>query len=371
MFRALLINQFWGRLALYGFLAVILAAFGIFLGHAQVSVIENRVEQEAAQNTYAAQTRVFEATRIAQTQAEEAREQLRKQELAEASKPTPTPTPSPTPTPTPTPTATPTPKPSPRATPTPTPSANPNSGGTSASTTWSKYYTNIFTTDRGTFSGSVMQFELGPGKVKVITDTAADTECLDNCPVKPVADYVTRFNGIAGVNGTYFCPSDYSSCNGQLNSFIYKIFNPRLGRAINRENGSWEQMPLIAFDAVGNWRYFDHWYDIAGSSFPFYSGINHSPRLIVSGAISITEGELDSKQKTKATRAAFGLKGMTLYVVHISNATILDLASVMKALNTDYALNLDAGGSSAFYYNGKYRLGPGRQVPNAMIFVEQ
>ncbi len=360
------------RLVLYSIPSLLLLGTVVLLGSLQVSQAKQAEELQRREFSYASSIRGLQATRIAkeQTQAAQLAEQQRLIKEALAATPTPTPTPEPTPAPTPTPTpkatAKATPKPTPK--PTPAPTAAPS---VSASTTHSRYYTSNFVTDRGTFSGHVMQFELGPGKVKVITDTAADTECLDQCPTLSVGDYVKRFGGIAGVNGTYFCPPDYSTCNGQINTFIYKIFNPRLGRAINRENGSWEWEPLVAFDSVGNWRYFNHWYDISGSTFDFYSGINHSPRLVVNSQNVAEQQSLDSKQKSKATRAAFGLKGMTLYVVHVSNASIVDLASVMMSLGSEYALNLDAGGSSGLYYNGKYKVGPGRTVPNAIVFVEQ
>jgi exopolysaccharide biosynthesis protein len=43
----------------------------------------------------------------------------------------------------------------------------------------------------------------------------------------------------------------------------------------------------------------------------------------------------------------------------------------MEALGSTNALNIDAGGSSALWYNGSYKRGPGRGVPNALIFIEQ
>ena len=42
----------------------------------------------------------------------------------------------------------------------------------------------------------------------------------------------------------------------------------------------------------------------------------------------------------------------------------------MKALGMDNALNLDSGGSTALW-SGGYKAGPGRNIPNAVLFVRK
>lgn len=44
------------------------------------------------------------------------------------------------------------------------------------------------------------------------------------------------------------------------------------------------------------------------------------------------------------------------------------MAYIFKALGVDYAMNLDGGGSTALYSNGAYNVGPGRLLPNAIVF---
>jgi len=56
-------------------------------------------------------------------------------------------------------------------------------------------------------------------------------------------------------------------------------------------------------------------------------------------------------------------------LVIASGATVIDLGAVMEAMGMDYALNLDGGGTSALWYNG-YKVGPGRNMPNAIVFAE-
>lgn len=141
------------------------------------------------------------------------------------------------------------------------------------------------------------------------------------------------------------------------------------GAAINFTNGLGENDPFITFDSTGVATWYNTW-----SSAPteVFAGLNHKPALVTNGAYSVDENTLDSKQRnSKITRAAFGLREQTLIVAIVQSATIMDLGSVMQSLGADNALNLDGGGSAALWYNGAYRRGPGRSVPNAVVFVEQ
>jgi hypothetical protein len=274
-------------------------------------------------------------------------------------------------TPTPTPTASTTPKPTGTPKPTATPSATATANPTS-STAHSRFYTQTLNSSRGNFTGYFMEFQLGAGKIKVAVDTAGDDDCSNNCPVLPVKSYVERLGGIAGINGTYFCPKDYSSCSNEVNSFFWKILSGRTGKMINANNGLGERDPFLVFDSVGNPRLFATWDDYMASGMKAYSGINHKPLLVNNGQNVLDENTLDDKQKTaKISRAALVVKGSTLYVVDVLSATIPDLAAAIASLNIDYALNIDAGGSAGMYYNGSYKLGPGRSVPNALVFIEQ
>ena len=236
------------------------------------------------------------------------------------------------------------------------------------STANSSYSRITVNSSRGSYLVDLMKLNLGA--IKVVTDTAADGDCDDNCPVMSLSQYVSRNGGFAGINGTYFCPSDYSSCAGQVNSFFWKVYNTRLGKMINASNGLGEYDPFFAFDSSGNPHYFSSWASRGG--FPVYAGINCKPTLVSGGQYIVNEGSLDDKQRTsKITRGALGLKGKTVYAAIIKGATVMDSASVMQSLGVDYALNIDGGGSSAMIYKGGYKVGPGRGLPNAVIFVGQ
>lgn len=237
----------------------------------------------------------------------------------------------------------------------------------SASTANSTYERKTIVTSRGSFLADVIALNLASGGIKVHTDTASDNDCTDNCPAKSLSSYIGGLGGFAGINGTYFCPPDYASCAGQTNSFYWKIKNSRIGKMINANNGLGVGDPFLTFSSSGPGTYYSTW---GSASQSVFSGINSKPRLVQGGAIVLQDSDMDDKQRyTKSNRGGLGLKGQTLYAVIAKSATVPDLAAVMQALGVDTALNIDGGGSSAMYYNGSYKVGPGRSLPNAVIFA--
>jgi exopolysaccharide biosynthesis protein len=99
------------------------------------------------------------------------------------------------------------------------------------------------------------------------------------------------------------------------------------------------------------------------------AAIANKPVLIYNNINIIDSQELDAKQATvKSYRGALGLKNNKVYLVVVTNATVIDLAGIMESLSMEQAMNLDGGGSSALYYQGVYKVGPGRNLPNALIF---
>ncbi len=276
---------------------------------------------------------------------------------------------TPVPVSTPTPVQVPAPTPTPKAPPTPKPIGIITTPA-SDSTAHSSYRRTTVTSSRGSFTTDIMEFELGPGKIQVITDTADDNDCANNCSALSAKGYADRHAGaVAAINGTYFCPPDYSSCSDQINNFFWKIKNPRIEKMINATDGLGENDGFMTFSSTGIPTYYSRWIDAPSSVF---AGINHKPTVVTNGSYSVDESTLDDKQLTaKISRAAIGVKGNHLTMALVQSATIMDLGSVMVSLGVDTALNIDAGGSTGWWYNGSYKRGPGRAVPNALVFVEQ
>lgn len=218
------------------------------------------------------------------------------------------------------------------------------------------------------FSVSVATFNLASGQFRVATDTANDTDCLDNCPTKSLSSYVSDNGGFAGMNGTYFCPTDYASCAGKTGSYYWKVWNSRLNKMINGDTNSFVYEPFLT--VTGNTaKYFDRWIDFSGST---NAGISSSPALISGGHNVLDQSKLDDKQRsTKSNRGGVGLKGQVLYLIIAKSATVIDLGNVMQGLGLDYGMNLDGGGSSAMIYNGSYKVGPGRAIPNAIVVARR
>jgi hypothetical protein len=249
------------------------------------------------------------------------------------------------------------------------------SGTTGTSTTGFSFKEQNVVTTRGTFAAEIITVDLSNPNLRVLTVSSARTDCFDNCPVHSLGDHVKRVAGTVGINGSYFCPIDYSGCANQDGSTYWAWYDsptggfPHLGQ--NRFNGG----GMLAFDALNRptlyapsstWPSQTTYEELVGQK--LRAALSNGPLLMKNGAVVVTSGELDSKQLTvKSHRSGVAVKGTTMLLVVAKGATVLDLGAVMKALGATTAINLDGGGSSALYYNGEYKVGPGRNIPNAIV----
>jgi hypothetical protein len=219
-------------------------------------------------------------------------------------------------------------------------------------------------TDAGTFLVNLVAGDLG--STKVIVDTASDSDCHDNCPVLPLATYVSRNGAYAGINGSYFCPATYPTCAGKTNSFDLLVMNKNK-HYFNSDNNVYSNNPGVIFGggyirfvgAVSQW----------GRDTGIDSMLSNYPLLVNGGNISFG-GNDDPKQGSKGARSFVANKGNVVYIGVVSNATVAESARVMKAMGMENALNLDSGGSTALW-SGGYKVGPGRDLPNVILFVKK
>jgi hypothetical protein len=273
----------------------------------------------------------------------------------------PTVTVSPTPTPTLLPTPSPKPSVAPKPSSTPVPTLKPVSGppGSGLSTI------NV-ATEKGNFTATVLSLDLG--STKVVTDSANDSDCGNDCTVLNLQTFVTRNSGFAGVNGTYFCPAAYPDCASKKNSFDFPIYNTRLGHWINGGNLFWNSRAMVYFDGGGA-HYLQNANSFSGS---LTAGIVNYPGLIDGGNVQIDDNQsgLSDKQKAVGTKVGIGINGSSkVMVVVAKNVNMQQFAYVFKSLGATGAVNLDTGGSTALYHGGRYVYGPGRDIPNAIIFA--
>lgn len=118
---------------------------------------------------------------------------------------------------------------------------------------------------------------------------------------------------------------------------------------------------MIYYDGSGY-----HYRQGAGRVDGISAGIVNYPGLVNDGNISV-EGGIDAKQGSKNTKGGMGFNDNSIFLVVAYEVDMNDFAAIFKALGAKYALNLDGGGSVAIWQGG-YRVGPGRQLPNAIVF---
>lgn len=204
------------------------------------------------------------------------------------------------------------------------------------------------------------------GSTRVIVDTASDGDCRDNCPVLSLGDYVGRNGAYAGINGSYFCPASYPQCAGKTNSFDTLLMNKNK-KYFNSDNNVYSTVPAVIFGG-GYVRFVGQSLEW-GRDTGIDSMIANQP-MIVSGGNAVFGGDGDPKKGSKGTRSFVGNKGNTVYIGVVHNVTVAEMGLVLKTLGLENALNLDSGGSTALWYNG-YKAGPGRAIPNAILFVRK
>lgn len=218
--------------------------------------------------------------------------------------------------------------------------------------------------DVGEFTVSIISADLG--STRVIVDTASESDCRDNCPVLPLSTYATRNGAFAAINGSYFCPASYPSCSGKTNSFDTLLMNKNK-TYFNSDNNVYSNVPVAIFGS-GFARFIGQssgW----GRDTSVDAVIANQP-LLISGGNVVFGGDGDPKKGSKGPRSFIGNKGNIVYIGVVSNATVAEAAHVLKTLGLENALNLDSGGSTALW-SGGYKAGPGRDIPNAVLFIRK
>ncbi len=202
---------------------------------------------------------------------------------------------------------------------------------------------------------------------RVIVDTASDSDCRNDCPVTSLADYAGRSGAFAGINGPYFCPADYPSCADKKNSFDTLLMNKNK-TYFNSDNNVYSNVPAVIFS--GNSGRF------VGQSLEWgrdtaVDSVIASQPMLLSGGNNVFGGDSEPKRGSKGPRSFIGTNGNMAYIGVVHNATVAEAAYALKVLGLQYALNLDSGGSTALIYNGSYLVGPGRNTPFGILFVNK
>ena len=204
------------------------------------------------------------------------------------------------------------------------------------------------------------------GTTRVIIDTASDSDCGNNCPVLPLATYVSRNGAYAGINGSYFCPASYPTCAGKTNTFDLLVMNHKK-TYFNSGNNTYSNNPAVIFgdnyvrfvSAASQW----------GRDTSPNGVLSNYPLLVFNSNVTFG-GDDDPKKGSKGGRSFVANKGNTVYIGVVHSATVAESARVLKTMGMENALNLDNGGSTALW-SGGYKVGPGRELPNVILFVRK
>lgn len=234
----------------------------------------------------------------------------------------------------------------------------------------------VASTNEGDFTLDIVEINLDNPRLKIITDTANSNNHFG--PAKSLADYVVKHRAFAAINGTYFDTS-----RAKLNYYFFPVYNTVLKTMINDDQLKYPTTgPLMVFDQSNNFYYFKDSRDFRSvehfekeQGVKIQAAIGNKPRLVEEGKNLLIDWELDSSQRdVKALRNAIAFKSVPnskgkIFLVVARRSTVVDLAEALKSLGVDYAINLDGGYSSALFYHDEYMIGPGRNIPNAILFT--
>ncbi|KKR31831.1 MAG: Copper amine oxidase domain protein [Candidatus Falkowbacteria bacterium GW2011_GWF2_39_8] len=248
-------------------------------------------------------------------------------------------------------------------------------GSKDAINSYSSYEYKTIKTKSGDFLADVITIDLANPDLKIITDTANDFNCKSGCRARSLIDYVNENDAFAGINGSYFDTSW-----DKKNYYFFPVYNSNKKIFINEDQLKWWTTgPVMAFDTNNKFYYFKDSREFKGvadfeSKFgvKLQAAIGNKPRLTENGLNQLIDWEVDLKQRTvKTSRNAIGYKNNKIYLIVAYKATVPDLANVSEALGMEYALNLDGGYSTAMFYNDELVSGPGRDIPNVILFANK
>lgn len=197
---------------------------------------------------------------------------------------------------------------------------------------------------------------------RVVVDTASDSDCRDNCPVMGLAEYAARSGAFAAINGPYFCPASYPGCAGKTNSFDTLLMN-KGKHYFNSDNNVYSSVPAVIFSG-GSARFVGQ-----SSQWGRDTGVDAviaSQPMLLSGGNIVFGGDGEPKRGSKGARSFIGASGSTVYIGVVHNATVAEVAHVLKALGVSDALNLDSGASTGLW-SGSYIIPQGRATPFGII----
>jgi len=196
---------------------------------------------------------------------------------------------------------------------------------------------------------------------------------------------VHDYDAIAAINGSFFDAynsSRYKSPNNELICMSEPVFRADIGTVLGfTPDGEARMARSPVADAL-------HRLDVA---YPDRMGNNNldqtllwqrvpeglgaGPRLVRDGQVSLDpygEGFHSAEVLNGvAMRSAVGINSTGWLLMVTTQASIPQLAHIMKALGCSQAMNLDGGSSSGLWARGRYLRRPARYLSNALVIVHR
>jgi hypothetical protein len=238
-----------------------------------------------------------------------------------------------------------------------------------------KYIDQQVQTSVGTFRAKYIQINLRNPHIRISTAQ----QFSSGYGVTSLATLIQRQKGFAGINGGEMtCNSSHTKCGPSVSPWydsLLRKFNP---------SGAGGGIQWV-FDSSNRWYYFGASnpvgsYDGVWTGFDAFTRANGRKLTAAFGNVSESNPKVlledglyavGPGSSARARRSAFGVRGDEAFLLVMDNATSYETAVVLKTLGVNYATTLDGGGSSALYYQGHYKIGPGRNIGNAIVISER
>jgi len=234
----------------------------------------------------------------------------------------------------------------------------------------STFRTLTVSTSRGTFTADTVT--LLKDRFTMHTATGNGADCSNNCIAKTLKAYATAAGATIGIHGTYFCPPDYSDCAAKINTFLSPVYDSTTKTMVNAGSLAVHEGPMLVTTSDGTYSFYHRTKDYHSDG-TISAAIANYPSLIENG-VSVVANEArlaETNPTVKSSRGGIGYNDKFVFLVIAKQANVEDLAAIMQTLHATNAMNLDGGGSTALLYDGTYMDGPGRELPNAILFSKK
>ncbi len=201
-------------------------------------------------------------------------------------------------------------------------------------------------------------------------------DCEKDCKAKSIYKYFHEIpNAIVAINGSYFCPDDDIKCVDQKRATFWPLYGTNTKTFFNSDKINFTDGSMLAVTEDGDFHYFhrvseiqnEKWFEFATGK-KLYGAITSGPSLVEYGKVVVDKEFMNKMQSSQnKARMSIGYNNDRLFIVYTSSSTVPAMAYVMKELGAEFALNLDGGRSGAMMLGGVYYVGPGQDVPNALV----